>query len=178
MKIKGRDISIRKVFFLIVYYSLAYYLPSSGLFNGRKIRRYCCKQLFKQCGEHVNIERRAFFGSGADICIGDYSGIGVNAVIPSNTIIGNHVMMGPNCYILSVNHNFSLIDKPMMFQGATSPAQTIIKNDVWIGRDVLMTPGGVIENGTIIAARTVLCKNFPAYSVIGGNPSKLIKSRI
>lgn len=156
----------------------AYYLPSSGLFSGKRLRRFCCKRIFKYCGKNINVERKAKFGSGIDICIGDYSGIGINAVIPSNTIIGNYVMMGPNCYILSVNHKYSQIDKPMMFQGSTPPDLTIIKDDVWIGRNVLITPGRTIEKGSIIAAGTVLCKDFPEYSIVGGNPSKLIKSRL
>lgn len=53
-----------------------------------------------------------------------------------------------------------------------------IGNDVWIGRETLFTPGRTVADGTVIAARTLVCKDVPAYSVIGGNPSRLIKSRI
>lgn len=120
----------------------------------------------------------AYFGSGLDIEIGDNSGIGINSCIPSNTKIGKNVMMGPNCYILASNHAFERIDIPMIKQGHTSKKKTIIEDDVWIGRDVLMTPGRVIKKGSIIAGGCVLCKNFPEYSIIGGNPSKLIKSRL
>ena len=55
--------------------------------------------------------------------------------------------------------------------------QIIIGNDVWIGRDVHMTPGRTIADGSIIAMCAVLTKDFPPYSVVGGNPAKLIKSR-
>ena len=41
----------------------------------------------------------------------------------------------------------------------------------------MMTPGRIISDGTIIGAGCVLTKDFPAYSVIGGNPSRLLKSR-
>ena len=41
-----------------------------------------------------------------------------------------------------------------------------------------MTPGRVVKRGSVIAAGCVLCKDFPEYSVIGGNPSKFIKSRL
>ena len=54
---------------------------------------------------------------------------------------------------------------------------TVVGNDVWIGRDVLMMPGRTISDGSIIAGGCVLTKDFPEYSVVGGNPSKLIKSR-
>lgn len=43
---------------------------------------------------------------------------------------------------------------------------------------MLITPGKHIKKGTIIAGGTVLTKDFPAYSIVGGNPSILIKSRV
>ncbi|MEI3484089.1 MAG: hypothetical protein V8R12_04035 [Bacteroides faecis] len=66
----------------------------------------------------------------------------------------------------------------MCHQGHTPILPTVVEDDVWIGRDVLITPGRIIKRGSIVAAGCVLCKNFPEYSVIGGNPSKLIRSRI
>lgn len=178
MRIKRRQIKFKQIIYLIIYYGFARYLPSFGFFSGKIIRRYCCKRIFKFCGKNVNVERMAFFGSGIGICLGDYSGLGINCNVPSNTIIGNYVMMGPNCYIHQMNHRFDSINKPMMFQGHYAAKQTIIDDDVWIGRDVIMTPGRHISKGSIIAAGCVLSKDFPEYSIIGGNPSRLLKSRI
>lgn len=177
MEIRGQHFTIKQIFFLSLYYGFAQYLPSSGFLGGKKIRRMCCKHIFKKCGKYVNIERKANFGSGVNIEIGDYSGIGINAVIPGNTVIGKYVMMGPNCYILSQNHKFEDVSVPMMFQGMTPVQQTVIEDDVWIGRDVIMTPGRLVKKGSIIAAGCILCKDFPEYSIIGGNPSRLIKDR-
>lgn len=143
----------------------------------KSIRYQLVKRIFKVCGKNVNVERRASFGSGREIEIGDNSGIGINACIPANTKIGKNVMMGPNCYILGANHSFARTDIPMMQQGNTIRKQTIIGDDVWIGRNVTMTPGRIVKEGTIIGACCVLTKDFPEYSIIGGNPSKLIRSR-
>jgi len=129
------------------------------------------------CGNNANIERKAFFGSGLEIQLGENSGLGINCSIPSNTQVGDNVMMAPNVYILTHNHAFDQTDIPMIKQGFSNPKQTIIEDDVWIGRNVLMTPGRRIKKGTIIAAGTILCKDFPEYSIVGGNPSALIKSR-
>lgn len=170
-----------KIFRLVLYYGLLKHLPSSSsMFGGkfwRRCRFYCCRGVFKKCGKNVNIEHGAVFGSGVNIEIGDNSGIGINCVIPGDTIIGSNVMMGPNCYIFSTNHAFDRLDVPMIQQGNTERKITIIEDDVWIGRNVIFTPGRIVKKGTIIGAGCVLCKNFPEYSVIGGNPSKLIKSR-
>ena len=166
---------------LIIYLVLARYLPVSytpliGTFS-KWFRYQLCKQIFRKCGKNVNIEKGAYFGKGFNIEIGDNSGLGVNCVIPDGTIIGEYVMMGPNCYILERNHAFENIKIPMYSQGFLSSRQTIIEDDVWIGRNVTMTPGRHIKKGSIIGACCLLCKDFPEYSVVGGNPSKLIKNR-
>lgn len=135
------------------------------------------KHIFAKCGHNVNVERRANFGYGDKIEIGDNSGIGINASIPRDTIIGDNVMMGPNCVILSSNHKFDRTDIPMCQQGSTENKQTRIGNDVWIGRDVLIMPGRNISDGTIVAARCVLSKDFPSYSIVGGNPPRIIRMR-
>lgn len=179
IKINNRDIEIKKIICLALYYGCAQYLPKSHTFGniGGAVRSWLCKHIFKKCGKCVNIERKAFFASGIDIEIGDYSGIGINAHIPNGTIIGDYVMMGPNCFILDVNHDISDITRPMCQQGMTEKKITRIGNDVWIGRDVHMTPGRIISDGTVVAMSSVLTKDFPPYSMVGGNPAKLIKSR-
>lgn len=53
-----------------------------------------------------------------------------------------------------------------------------IGNDVWIGAGVIITCGcKEIGNGSVIAAGSVVTKDVPAYSVVGGVPAKLIRSR-
>lgn len=181
MKINNVDLPIKSIVCLALYYTIAKHLPHSGAkLVGTVSRRfrYCLvKNIFKKCGKNVNVEHGATFGSGRNIEIGDNSGIGINADIPGNTIIGNNVMMGPNCYIAYNNHIYDSIDVPMCQQGMTNPAQTVIGNDVWIGKNVSMTPGRKIGDGSVIAMGCLLCKDFPSYSIVGGNPSKLIKSR-
>lgn len=179
MKIRGKKIKVTQLICLLLYYTIARYLPASNTFFnfGGVIRRNLCKHIFKKCGIGVNIERKAFFASGVDIEIGDYSGIGINAHIPNGTIIGDYVMMGPNCFILDINHNTKDINIPMCMQGLMSKKITRIGNDVWIGRDVHITPGRTIADGSIVAMGCVLTKDFPPFSVIGGNPSRLLKKR-
>ena len=181
MQIKGRLFSIKQIVCLLLYYGVAYWLPGSYSAIGggisRRFRAFLCKRIFRYCGANVNIERKACFGSGLDIELGDESGLGINCMIPSNTKIGSYVMMGPNCFILPHNHKFDRLDIPMCKQGLSSKLQTVIEDDVWIGRDVLMTPGRTIRSGSIVAAGCVLCKDFPEYAIIGGNPSRLIRYR-
>lgn len=89
--------------FLMLYYGVAYYLPSSymplgGVFN--RFRVFCVKHIFKKCGHITTIDTHAYFGNGANIEIGDESGIGAYNHLPNDIKIGNFVMMGPDIYIL------------------------------------------------------------------------------
>ena len=180
MIIRGKSFNLSQFICLALYYGIARWLPQTGrFFNiGGSCRLLLCKCIFKKCGQKVNIERKACFGSGLNIEVGDYSGIGLNAYIPGDTIIGKYVMMGPNCIIFQSNHKTDDTSTPMMFQGMTLRKQTIIDDDVWIGQNVIMTPGRHISRGSIIAAGSVLTKDFPEFSVVGGNPSQLIKKRL
>lgn len=176
MKIKGDNVSLKQFIFLCLYYGIARHIPSRGL-GGRSIRKWCCKHIFKHCGTNINIEHGAKFGTGVDISIGDNSGLGIRCNVPSNLTVGNNVMMGPDCVILDRNHRYEQIDIPMIVQGDTERKPTIIQDDVWIGCQVLIMPGRTIKKGSIIAGGCVLCKDFPEYAIVGGNPSKYIKSR-
>ena len=148
------------------------------VFFSKSIRYFCCKHIFKSIGKDVNIERRAWFGRGQEIEIGDRSGIGYHAHILNNTVIGNDVMMEPGLYMLENTHLHDRIDIPMIAQGMkTTRDKVVIGNDVWIGKDVMIIGSRTIASGSIVAARTLLVKSFPEYSIIGGNPSRLIKSR-
>lgn len=182
MKIRNVDFSLKKLLCLFLYYAIAYYLPSSTSFIfgkvAKRIRYLLVKHIFLKCGENVNIESRVCFGSGRNIVIGNNSGIGVRSTVPSNVIIGENVMIGPNLYILAQNHSFNRVDIPMIEQGFSEKKISVIEDDVWIGRNVLMTPGRRIKKGTIIAGGCVLCKDFPEYFIVGGNPSRLIRSRL
>ncbi|MGX1024408.1 maltose O-acetyltransferase [Psychroflexus sp. MBR-150] len=167
---------------LILYYGFARYLPKSNSpFGGKlfkKFRYILCKNIFEYCGKNVNIQRMAFFGTGQHIRIGNHSGLGINCRVHNNTIIGNNVMMGPNCYMMANTHLFDRTDIPMRKQGRKpTQDQVIFGDDVWIGRDVMIIGSKNIKKGSIVGARCVLTKNFPEYSIVGGNPSKLIRSR-
>lgn len=54
---------------------------------------------------------------------------------------------------------------------------TVVGNDVWIGQDVTVMPGVQIGDGAIIAACSVLTKDVAPYTVVGGNPARLIRKR-
>lgn len=54
---------------------------------------------------------------------------------------------------------------------------TVIGNDVWIGYEALIMPGVRVGNGAIISSRSVVVADVPPYTIVGGNPAKVIKQR-
>lgn len=58
-----------------------------------------------------------------------------------------------------------------------SKGDTVIGNDVWVGMEAMIMPGVKIGNGAVVAARSVVTKDIPPYTVVGGNPAKVIKKR-
>ncbi|MGB0722658.1 MAG: Vat family streptogramin A O-acetyltransferase [Gammaproteobacteria bacterium] len=54
---------------------------------------------------------------------------------------------------------------------------TRIGNDVWIGYESTVMPGVQIGDGAIIAAKSVVTRDVPPYSIVGGNPATLIRYR-
>lgn len=54
---------------------------------------------------------------------------------------------------------------------------TVVGNDVWIGQNVTVLPGVHIGDGAIIAASAVVAKDVPPYTIVGGNPARVIRKR-
>lgn len=113
-----------------------------------------------------------------------------------NIILGDNVQLGPHChiscdihfgnyilcaaYVSFVGKNEHLFDIP----GSTiwdSPkgndSVTIVGNDVWIGHGAIIIGGVKIGDGAVVAAGSVVTKDVPCMSIVGGNPAKVLKYR-
>ena len=86
--------------------------------------------------------------------------------------------MGNNVTIFGSSHIYNRTDIPIISQGSEKFPPFVIEDDVWIGQGSIILPKvGKIAKGTIIGAGSVVTKSFPGYSVIAGNPAKLIRLR-
>lgn len=168
----------RKIVGLLLYILFARHLPVSySLFKigQKRIRAFCGKMILDYCGKNVNIEKAAVFSS--KVQLGDNSGIGLRAHIGGKCIIGNDVMMGPDCIIYTRNHNFESRKYPMRLQGYRDEEPVIIGDDVWIGGRVIILPGVHIGAHSIIGTGAVVTKNVPEWSIVVGNPARVVKKR-
>lgn len=117
-------------------------------------------------------------------------------VVESGTEIGAFCSIAPNVFIGPGNHPIELLTThPILFddfwkrkfkvsnrnlpkiQQPGENVKTIIGNDVWIGTGAIITAGVKIGNGAVIAAGSIVTKDIPPYSIVGGTPAKVIKKR-
>ena len=110
---------------------------------------------------------------------------------PSSLFVGSFCSISNNCTIfLGGNHRtdwittfpFGHIYKEVFnkFDGKGHPktnGHVVIENDVWIGNNVTIMSGVIIGSGSVIAANSHVVKSMFPYSMVGGNPAKLIKYR-
>ena len=95
----------------------------------------------------------------------------------SGIFIGENVMIAPNVSIVAFNHGYSSLDIPMVEQVCLEAA-IVIEDDVWIASNCTIGKGVRIRKGSIVAANSFVNKDVPAFSIVGGVPAKIIRSRI
>lgn len=164
----------------VLYYALASKLPRSyapGGGGAALLRRAVAAPMLAHAGRDVNIETGAVFGSGRMVSLGDRSGIGVDADIHGPVTIGNDVMMGPRCTILTRNHHIEDVTRPMSVQGFGEYQPVVIEDDVWIGANVTIMPGVTVGTGSVLAAGAVVVRDVPPYAIVGGVPAVVLRYR-
>lgn len=118
-----------------------------------------------RCGENIYLGRNSHINQ---YCC-------VWASKNSKIVLGDNLLMGPGAKIFSSNHGVEL-GTPMNLQPFREK-DIIIGNDVWLGANSVVVAGVKIGDGAIVAAGSVVSKDVPAYTIVGGVPAKVIKKR-
>jgi maltose O-acetyltransferase len=147
--------------------------------GGDVLRSFVCRFIFRKLGKDAVVKRNVSFGRGNKISLGINSYIGEDSYlnIHDDIIIGANVMIGPQVMILTGNHSFSDISRPMCEQPSIG-LSVIIKDNVWIGARSIILPGVMIGEGAVIGAGSVVTKDIGELSVVAGNPARLIRNRL
>ena len=93
--------------------------------------------------------------------------------------IGDGFVSGKCVTITDNSHgetSMEMLQKPVGSREVISKGPVIIGMNVWIGDKATILPGVTIGDGVIIGANSVVTKDIPAYSVVGGNPAKVLKT--
>ncbi len=135
-------------------------------------------------GNDVYISRLCRLTSGSsensigEVLIGDSVHIGQNCFFDGTgkLMVGKDSVLGPNVSLLTANHEFKDPTIPIRFQGAIAKTITI-EEDVWVGANVIVLGSVTIGKGAVIGAGSVVTKNIPPYSIVVGNPAKIVGKR-
>ncbi|MEP7263116.1 MAG: acyltransferase [Bacteroidota bacterium] len=127
-------------------------------------------------GQHTTIEDFSTINNGlGDVIIGNHSRIGLSNVLIGPVKIGNQVILAQNIVVSGMNHGYQDVAIPIRLQKCTvSPI--IIEDECWIGANAVITAGVTIGKHSVVAAGSVVTRNVRPYSIVAGNPAKIIKS--
>lgn len=111
------------------------------------------------------------------IKIGDGCSIGIrNSFACIDRIeIGNNVLFAGYVHITDHSHGYEDVTRPIKPQRLISKGPVIIEDDCWLGFSCEILSGVHIGKHSIVAARAVVTKDVPPYSIVAGNPAKVIK---
>jgi len=175
--ISGQNWTIKKVICYFLYRILAKHIPGDIGYLRKysySFRRILCRPLLKESSEIFGIGQGVDFGTGENLImkycgnLGPWCHIGGHGLVT----IGQHVMMGYHCIILTQNHKYS--DEGY---NGMDIKDVIIDDYAWLGHRVIVLPGVRIGKHAIIGAGSVVTKDIPDYAIAAGNPAVVRKMR-
>jgi acetyltransferase-like isoleucine patch superfamily enzyme len=129
-------------------------------------------------GNNVKIAKRCSIYGGPDniLEIGENSYIGMNTILngfSAKLIIGSRVSIAQNVNMMTDSGPNTSVEMQKYFPIEKKPIN--IGNDCWIGTGSIIMPGVTLGKMCVVAANSYVNQSFPEYSIIGGNPAKLIR---
>lgn len=135
-------------------------------------------------GGHVHIGKGSR-GTWKNVYMGSFVSIGANSLLlttQAKVNIGDYVMFGPNVSVITGNHRIDVIGK-RMYEVKDSDKRNSDDQDVtfigdnWIGANSTTLKGVTVGEGAVVAAGSLVNRDVPPYSIVGGVPAKVIKMR-
>lgn len=140
------------------------------LYFGRNvsINRYSC---FMPCLEYASVKYTP------KIVVGDNVVIGVRNSFAAidGVYIGNNVLFAGYVHVTDHSHGYEDITRPIEGQPLISKGPVIIEDDCWLGFNSEILSGVHIGRHSVVAAHAVVTRDVPAYSIVAGNPARIIK---
>ena len=149
----------------------------SGESNFKILLRYCLlKNICKHVGNNVYIGSGVTIKNYENLSIGDNVSIHKNSYIDAlgEIIIGNNVSIATDTKIISFNHTWDDLSKPIKYNKLLSK-KISIDDDVWIGAGTVLLAGSKIEKRVVVGALSVVTKCLESNGVYVGIPAHLIK---
>ena len=143
------------------------------------------RQMLGSIGKYSSIDINFHCECGKHIFIGDKVIINMNCTFLDDNIIkiGNNVLIAPNVQLYTATHPINANERfvndwdersgDLFFRTKALPIT--IEDNVWIGEKASIMPNVNIGKGAIIGANSVVTKDVSSYSIVGGNPARVLK---
>lgn len=111
------------------------------------------------------------------IIIGDHTWIGKHCSIAAidRVELGQNILFAGYVHITDHSHGYEDINRPITPQPLISKGPVIIEDDCWLGFGCEILSGVHIGRHCVVAARAVVTKDVPPYSIVAGNPARIVK---
>lgn len=140
--------------------------------------------MFKKCGKNVVVCKNSSINY-QNVSVGNSVAISSNVFFlcpRAEIIIGDHVLIGPHVFMITGDHRVDIKGRYMdevhdEDKRPEDDQDIILEGDNWIGANAIILKGVTISKGAVVAAGSVVTKDVPPYSIVGGVPAKVISKR-
>jgi len=145
-----------------------------GKLPSRTIRRVYLKRYLGTLGAGGGVQMGCRFLNGRKVYLGDRSVLNFGCLLDGRIYpirIGQDVSIGPEATILTLGHD------PNSPDFSDQGGEVIIGDRVWIAYRAIVLPGITIGEGAVVGAGSVVTKDVEAYTIVAGNPARVIGKR-
>jgi len=173
----------------IVNHNKCIFTTTTFFYSSTRIKNYRRRKEAIQLGHHAHIRGELLvLGHGGEISVGDYCYVGEGTRIWSGASIsiGDRTLISHNVNIFdNLIHPFSARERHVHFKNIITSGHPNdinledkpirIGNDVLVGAQAIILKGTNIGNNAIIGAGSVVTKDVPPFSVVAGNPARIVR---
>lgn len=136
-------------------------------------RRLLLRSFGAHIGQGVAVHASARIWAPWNLEMGDFSCLGpnVDCYSVSPIRIGAYVTVSQYSFLCSASHDIDSRDMTLV----TAPVT--LKDHVWVAADAFVGPGVTVHEGAVVGARASVFKDVPPWSVVGGNPARVLRAR-
>lgn len=145
-----------------------------GKVPSRTIRTAFLRAYLASLGEETSVQMGCRFLNGRKVYLGSRNVINFGCLFDGRRYriqTGNDVSIGPEATILTLGHD------PQSTEFADKGGDVLIGDHVWIAYRAIILPGITIGEGAVVGAGAVVTKNVEPYTIVAGNPARVIKQR-
>jgi len=127
-------------------------------------------QLGNRCAIHPSVKIWAPWNlvMGDDSCLGPY----VDCYNVAKIDVGDFAIVSQYVYLCGATHDYRHLTMPLV------PKPIKIGNRAWVAAAAFVGPGVTVEEGAVVGARACVFRDVPAWTVVAGNPARMIKLRV